>query len=818
MSVLTVGLGFAGVSAQDTPMTQEMQELRLVPGSTCSFEVRYAVSELSPSELEARMTVTSNRDESAPLQVVYWFEEDGNSNVGMDLEYVNNAVIVTKGDADRGVPTRLKTSRPYSQGQRAEIMSSVRAVARSSASSDGMGANGTEGSRDEEGGSALEAPAFGASMSLGLRNVNVNGIRCERKGRSSGVSMEYGKCMNAISFFTSFNGRPPPTGGATDECAMEFCCGEIPATVEQPAEVAPENIGTVIGGGVDGMALSEESNGDTAQVPGNPMDPSGSLDGQQGSVGSLTGPSGAASQEASNGSPNELSGAPQGGSSGVLIGVVAGVAAVLVGISVVSFMVIRRRRRQRVGHDGAGDGDTDSQMSTPRKQLSLKSTASGFCTLPNRVSIAASTVGVNTHHLATQSSLSTQASLHSQHSGLPTPIDHLPDDLPEDVILHEKLGAGAFGTVFKGEWGGHTVAVKVLQTAYASDSREMDSFRQEIAVLSGLRHPNIVAFLAACTIPPDICIVEELAEGGSLHTKLHGTSGSEDRCRPLPPNEVVRLAIDVAQAMVYLHPNIVHRDLKSQNVLLDAEGRAKVCDFGIAKFKDRTFVSTVNGQAGTPAYMAPELFDGMNATEKVDVYSFAILLWECITGKVPWGHVPSPMQIIYYVGVLNQRPALPTDDRVPRDLVELIEDCWLIDPKKRPGFQEVLRRLRAMQSDGGNVSEGAEVSKTSQKPVESEMITRSSSGAAEMSEAPVLPSNLPSERLSAPEASCEDTPDATSQPRSEDIVGSLEAKSNPKTHEEAPRRVTIVARATTRGDPVGTPGQVSSVRSFSINL
>ena len=199
----------------------------------------------------------------------------------------------------------------------------------------------------------------------------------------------------------------------------------------------------------------------------------------------------------------------------------------------------------------------DSRMSTPRKQLSLKSTASGistrstspFSTTTNRISLAASTVGVNSHHLATQGSLcmSTQ---HTHRNGLPTPIDHLPDDLPEDVILHEKLGAGAFGTVFKGEWGGHTVAVKVLQTAYASNSREMDSFRQEIAVLSGLRHPNIVAFLAACTIPPDICIVEELAEVGSLHSKLHGTSGDENRCRPMPAGKVVQVAIDVARAMV----------------------------------------------------------------------------------------------------------------------------------------------------------------------------------------------------------------------------------------------------------------------------
>lgn len=130
-----------------------------------------------------------------------------------------------------------------------------------------------------------------------------------------------------------------------------------------------------------------------------------------------------------------------------------------------------------------------------------------------------------------------------------------------------------------------------------------------------------------------------------------------------------------------------------------------MCDFGIAKFKDRTFVSTVNGQAGTPAYMAPELFDGLNATEKVDVYSFAVLLWECLTGKVPvrrvvfksrsrsrslvvrprllarqWGHVPSPMQIIYYVGVLNQRPVRSATLRASRVIPHALLTRSIADP------------------------------------------------------------------------------------------------------------------------------------------
>jgi serine/threonine protein kinase len=712
LSVLLLLLAVVAVVTVDVCAAQQVQDdetqrsslspslLPPSPSPMCSFDVLYSVSELSATALEATMTVTSNRDESAPLQVVYWFEGDGDGGVGMEVEYVTNAVIVSRGDGSRGMPTRLKTGRSYSQGQRAEIKSSVRAVARGSGGDGGGGQDGQDG-----------GVRFGQDMGLGLRHVNVNGVMCERKGgKGEGVAMGYARCVNAISFFTSFNGRPPPTGGATDECAMEFCCGLVPAAIEEVKEV---------------IVSPSEVIASPSEVIASPSE--------------VVAPSGGAAQdvEGSQEAAGSERGVPAGGSSGgVLIGVVVGVAVVLVGIFLASYFVIRRRRRERMVGDGADKGGGNSQASTPRKQLSLRSTASGFSTPTNKVSVAATTVGVASHHLATQNSLATQSSLHSQHSGLPTPIDNLPDDLPEDVILHEKLGAGAFGTVFKGEWGGHSVAVKVLQTAYATDSREMDSFRQEIAVLSGLRHPNIVAFLAACTIPPDICIVEELAEGGSLHAKLHGVSGSENRCRPLPAGAVIRLAIDVAKAMVYLHPNIVHRDLKSQNVLLDADGRAKVCDFGIAKFKDRTFVSTVNGQAGTPAYMAPELFDGMNATEKVDVYSFAILLWECITGKVPWGHVPSPMQIIYYVGVLNQRPALPSDDSVPGDLVQLIEDCWVVDPKQRPGFDEVLRRLRAMQAEHVEAAMERAPEVSERVGVISEVTSRPSSAASEGADEP----------------------------------------------------------------------------------
>lgn len=592
-------------------------------GNSCEFNVEYSIHSVNRNEFEATMAVKSNRDEKSPLQIVYRLVDA----VQKDLEYVTDAILVTRGNGTYGIPIRMKTFESSSPGETKKIKSAIRFTNNPS-----------------------------QSTSLGIQDLNVNGIQCNPVLAKDVIT--YGTCSNALSFFQSFNGRPPPTNGGMDECSMSFCCGVVPIPVEPKIETAlapaPE------GQQIAPSPVPEQTNITETPLIVEDLNIANQTD-------TIVSQGESAVDETSS-----------GGSSAVLIGAVVGVAAVLIIVVIISILCIRSRRKR-----SAVSPETNTKPSnTPRRQpSSVRPT-----TVSNIVALSGSQIG--------KGSTVTTLSIAGQ-GDLPTPIDTLPDDLPEDVILHEQLGAGAFGTVFRGEWGGHTVAVKVLQTAYSSNSRELDSFRQEIAVLSGLRHPNIIAFLAACTISPDICIIEELAEGGSLHTKLHGPSGSENRCRPLAIEDAIQVAIDVAQAMVYLHPSIVHRDLKSQNVLLDSDGRAKVCDFGIAKFKDRTFVSTMNGQAGTPAYMAPELFDGVNATEKVDVYSYAILLWECITGKVPWGHVPSHMQIIYYVGVLNQRPRFP--DSVSEPFKKLIEDCWVVDPKERPSFQQILTRLLEMK-------------------------------------------------------------------------------------------------------------------------
>jgi hypothetical protein len=269
-------------------------------------------------------------------------------------------------------------------------------------------------------------------------------------------------------------------------------------------------------------------------------------------------------------------------------------------------------------------------------------------------------------------------------------------DFDSEIEVEALLGSGAFGSVFRARWtrlGGARVAVKMLHNlgdTSGADGPGLASFQSEVALLQRLAHPNIVRFLGACLTPPNACMVEELVEGGSLHAFLHGPNGR--RCTPA---EFSSLAQDIASAMAYLHAiPVVHRDLKAQNVLLDGSGRCKVCDFGLAKVKQHTYLSTMHIGAGTPAYMAPELFHGSAASEKVDVWACGTLLWEMWAGQVPWGHLTSPVQIIFAIAVQHDR--LPIPDDCPPQVAQLMRSCWAPSPEERPPFAAMLDVFRAM--------------------------------------------------------------------------------------------------------------------------
>ena len=269
-------------------------------------------------------------------------------------------------------------------------------------------------------------------------------------------------------------------------------------------------------------------------------------------------------------------------------------------------------------------------------------------------------------------------------------------DFEEEVVLEELIGSGGFGSVYKGTWRSAEVAIKLMYGVFENEnSRELENFAQEVTVLSRLHHPHIIEFYGACLTPPHVCLVEELAVC-SLYARLHDDTCTDKNVKgpfgtPLKYDDILNIADEIADALAYLHPSVVHRDLKSQNVLLDSNGRSKVCDFGIAKFKEKTFLTTKNVQAGTPAYMAPELFRAQEASEMVDVFSFGVLLWECFTGEIPW-NTHSPLQVIFAITVEERR--LPLPDSMPVFLRDLIHECWLEQPTARPKFNDILLRVR----------------------------------------------------------------------------------------------------------------------------
>ncbi|XP_074269128.1 serine/threonine-protein kinase CTR1-like isoform X2 [Silene latifolia] len=205
-----------------------------------------------------------------------------------------------------------------------------------------------------------------------------------------------------------------------------------------------------------------------------------------------------------------------------------------------------------------------------------------------------------------------------------------------DLVMRDRIGSGSFGTVHRAEWNGSEVAVKILMEHDFHPERCRE-FLREVAIMKRLRHPNIVLFMGAITEPPNLAIVTEYLCRGSLYRLLHKSGGRE----VLDERRRLSMAFDVAKGMNYLHkrnPPIVHRDLKSPNLLVDKKYTVKVCDFGLSRLKANTFLSSKSA-AGTPEWMAPEVLRDEPSNEKSDVYSFGVILWELATLQQPWSNL-----------------------------------------------------------------------------------------------------------------------------------------------------------------------------------
>ncbi|KAK1309138.1 Serine/threonine-protein kinase EDR1 [Acorus calamus] len=259
----------------------------------------------------------------------------------------------------------------------------------------------------------------------------------------------------------------------------------------------------------------------------------------------------------------------------------------------------------------------------------------------------------------------------------------------EEITLGERIGLGSYGEVYRGDWHGTEVAVKkFLDQDISGDA--LEEFRSEVRIMKRLRHPNVVLFMGAVTRVPNLSIVTEFLPRGSLFRLIHRPNNQLDERRRL------RMALDVARGMNYLHnctPTIVHRDLKTPNLLVDRNWVVKVCDFGLSRMKQNTFLSS-RSFAGTAEWMSPEVLKNEPSDEKCDVYSFGVILWELSTLQQPWDGL-NAMQVVGAVGYQERRLDIPEDmDPV---IAGIITKCWQTNPKLRPSFSEILAILRPLQ-------------------------------------------------------------------------------------------------------------------------
>ncbi|KAJ1692581.1 hypothetical protein LUZ63_009279 [Rhynchospora breviuscula] len=263
------------------------------------------------------------------------------------------------------------------------------------------------------------------------------------------------------------------------------------------------------------------------------------------------------------------------------------------------------------------------------------------------------------------------------------------------LIFGKKVASGTYGDLYRGSYFGQDVAIKVIKNDRLSDDM-LREFRQEVYILRKVRHKNVVQFIGACTKPPSLCIVTEFMSGGSLYEHLH----KHKAVIKLP--SLIRIALDIAKGMDYLHQhNIIHRDLKTANILIDEKETVKIADFGVARVKSSSGIMTA--ETGTYRWMAPEVIEHKQYDQKADVFSFGVVLWELLTQKVPYEYL-TPLQAAIGVVQKGLRPVIPKGTN-PK-LTELMEKCWRQDPVKRPDFARIVEYLQLIANEDGVKTDG----------------------------------------------------------------------------------------------------------------
>ncbi|KAK8969791.1 putative serine/threonine-protein kinase [Platanthera guangdongensis] len=276
-----------------------------------------------------------------------------------------------------------------------------------------------------------------------------------------------------------------------------------------------------------------------------------------------------------------------------------------------------------------------------------------------------------------------------------------------------EIGDGGFGTVYRGKLrDGRDVAVKRL---YESNIKRVEQFANEIVILSRLRHQNLVS-LYGCTSPRsrELILVYEFVSNGTVADHLHGERSQEGL---LTWQLRLSIAVETATALAYLHavdPPIIHRDVKTGNILLDAEFHVKIADFGLSRLfppDGAAYISTA--PQGTPGYLDPEYHQSYQLTDKSDVYSFGVVLAELITSKPAVDLGRNRLEINLSTMALNRIQNGNLDELMDRKLGfdsdretnrmmrlvgELAFQCLQVDREMRPPIKEVLEVLKGIKN------------------------------------------------------------------------------------------------------------------------
>lgn len=264
---------------------------------------------------------------------------------------------------------------------------------------------------------------------------------------------------------------------------------------------------------------------------------------------------------------------------------------------------------------------------------------------------------------------------------------------PNEILVGQTVGSGSFGTVYKAHWHG-PVAVKTLNVKIPT-AAQLQAFKNEVAVLRKTRHVNILLFMG-CVSKPQLAIVTQWCEGSSLYKHLHVFETKFELFT------LIEIGRQTAQGMDYLHAkNIIHRDLKSNNIFLHDDLTVKIGDFGLATAKTRWSGSQQFHQpTGSILWMAPEVIrmqEDNPYSFQSDVYAFGIVEYELLSGQLPYSHVNNKDQILFMVGRGYLRPDLnKLRQDTPKALRRLVEDCIKFNREDRPLFRQILASLEGL--------------------------------------------------------------------------------------------------------------------------